>query len=238
MLCTSFNGVNMMTTLLISHPQLVAALVKKPQDILDTLSIYNVDLWHGATGVAGEAGELLEAILFPPAEGIDVVNLREELGDLFFYMEQIVQRTGIILDWDALHEQSRNNIISPDAAIQHAASIAVHGSQVLDTVKKAALYNKALDVELLTNQLSALAVSMLTLALMFGLSRGECLNANIIKLSKRYSSLSYSDQQAQDRADKVQPPEGVIPSRKPFKGEEDTRAHTPGVTESLAKPAE
>lgn len=219
-----------MTTLQITHPQLVAALVKKPQDILDTLSIYTVDLWHGATGVAGESGELLEAILFPPSEGIDVVNLREELGDLFFYMEQIVQRSGIVLDWDALHEQARNNIISPDAAIQHAASIAiqhaasiaVHGSQVLDTVKKAALYNKALDVELLTNQLSALAVSMLTLGLMFGLSRGECLNANIIKLSKRYSSLSYSDQQAQDRADKVQPQEGVIPARKPFKGEPRT----------------
>lgn len=211
-----------MTTLQITHPQLVATLVKPPADILATLSLHNVDLWHGATGVAGEAGELLEAILFPPEAGIDVVNLREELGDLFFYQEQLVQRTGIILDWDAFHEQSRNNIISPDAAIQHAASIAVHGSQVLDTVKKAALYNKTLDVELLTNQLSALSVSMLTLALMFGLSRGECLSANIIKLSKRYASLSYSDQQAQDRADKVQPTDGVIPARKPFKGEPRT----------------
>lgn len=206
-----------MTT--ITHPQLVAKLVKPPQDILDTLNTFTVDLWHGATGVAGEAGELLEAILFPPQEGIDVVNLREELGDLFFYMEQIVQRTGIVLDWDTLQEQARNNIISPDAAIQHAASVAVHGSQVLDTIKKAALYNKTLDVELLTNQLSALAVSMLTLALMFGLSRAEALHSNILKLSKRYASLAYSDQQAQDRADKVQPAEGVIPARKPFKGE-------------------
>lgn len=208
-----------MTTHSITHPQLVSALVKPPVDIIASLTPHTADLWHGATGVAGETGELLEAILFPPVSGIDVVNVREELGDLFFYIEQIVQRSGITLDWDALHELARNNIISVDA-IRHAASIAVHGSQVLDTVKKTALYNKTLDMELLTNQMSALAVSMLTLGLMFGLSRGECLNANIIKLSKRYASLSYSDKAAQERADKKS---GEIWARKFFNGPQEPR---------------
>lgn len=194
-----------MNKLLISHPQLVAALVKPPRDIINSMTEFTADLWHGATGVSGEAGELLEAVLFPPVDGVDIDNLREELGDLFFYIEQITQRAEISLDWDALYDQSRNNIISPDAAITHAASISVHGSQVLDTIKKAAIYNKALDKELLTNQLSALGVSMLTLAIMFGLSRGESLDANIQKLSKRYTSLHYSDVAAQARADKQIP---------------------------------
>ncbi|MAS67326.1 MAG: hypothetical protein CMK82_11100 [Pseudomonadales bacterium] len=228
----------MMTTVSITHPQLVAALVKPPQAIIDTLSVFTVDLWHGATGVSGEAGELLEALMFPPEGGIDRVNLREELGDLFFYVEQIVQRSGVHIKWDAADEIARNATISPDQILPVGAAIAIHASQVLDTVKKAAIYNKELDLELLTNQISALAASMLTLCYMFGLQRQECLNSNILKLSKRYAALSYSDQAAQDRADKAQPEEGVIPARKPFKGEEDTRAHTPGVTEAHVPNAE
>lgn len=221
-----------MTTQQITHPQLVAALVKPPADIILSLTLYGVDCWHAATGVSGEAGELLEAVLFPGDDGIDVVNLREELGDLYFYVEQLVQRTGITIDWDSVHELAINEIISPDMAIRHAASIAVHGSQVLDTVKKCAIYNKDLDLELLRNQMHALLVSMATIGLMFGLSRGECLNANIIKLSKRYSSLSYSDKQAQDRADKQTGTETIPPQRKPFKGEPlDLPAETTGVVQ-------
>lgn len=225
-----------MTT--ITHPQLVAALVKPPHDIIVSLTAFTIDLWHGATGVSGEAGELLEAILFPPADGIDRVNLREELGDLYFYIEQIVQRAGIAIDFESADEIARNAVISSDTAVTHAASIAVHGSQVLDTIKKAAIYNKGLDTELLTNQLNALVASMLTIGYQFGLARDECLNSNILKLSKRYESLSYSDSAAQARADKQTGTEDIPPQRKPFKGEEDTRAHTPGVTESLHKSAD
>ena len=228
----------MMTTHSITHPQLVTALVKPPQDIINTLTIFTVDLWHGATGVAGESGELLEAILFPPEGGIDRVNIREEMGDLYFYIEQLMQRTGIVLDMDSLKQIAEDADMRAKLALHYAASIAIHGSQVLDTVKKAALYNKPLDQELLTNQLNALVASMLTLGRMFHLEREECLSSNIIKLSKRYASLSYSDKQAQDRADKQTGTDEVIPARKPFKGEEDTRAHTPGVTEPLEKPAE
>lgn len=214
-----------MTTHSISHPALVSALVKPPADIINTLTPFTVDLWHGATGVAGEGGELLEAILFPPEGGIDRVNLREELGDLYFYIEQIVQRTGIVLALDTAQTIADEADMRAKLALTHAASIAVHSSQVLDTIKKAAIYNKALDTELLTNQMNALVASMLSIGRMFHLTREECLSANIHKLSKRYESLSYSDKAAQERADKQTGADATVPpARKPFKGEEDTRA--------------
>lgn len=226
-----------MTT--ITHPALVAALVKPPQDIIATLNTFTVDLWHGATGVSGEAGELLEALLFPPAEGFDRVNLREELGDIYFYMEQIVQRSGIVIDWDSVYLQARNAELTHDLIVHYGACVAVHASQVLDAVKKAALYNKALDLEVLTNSMNALAVGLVTLGYMFGIDQQEALQANISKLSKRYASLAYSDQQAQDRADKVQPQEGVIPARKPFKGEPlDLPSETKDVCERPYNAAE
>lgn len=218
----------MMTTHSITHPELVSALVKPPHDIIVSLTAFNVDIWHGATGVAGESGELLEAILFPPESGVDRVNVREELGDLYFYIEQLVQRTGITLAFDAAEQIAADADNRAKLMLTYAAAIAVHGSQVLDTVKKAAIYNKELDKELLTNQLNALVASMFTLGKMFDLPRDECLRANIHKLSKRYESLQYSDKAAQERADKR---DGQVPERKPFKGEEDTRAHTEGVTQ-------
>lgn len=86
----------------ITHTQLVAALVKPPAAIIDWLTPFTADIWHGATGVAGEGGELLEAILFRKNGEYDRVNIREELGDLYFYIEQLVQRTGLFM-----HETSR-----------------------------------------------------------------------------------------------------------------------------------
>lgn len=224
-----------MTTL--THPQLVAALVKPPHDIIVSLTAFSTDLWHGATGVAGESGELLEALVLGIGNEykFDRVNLREELGDLYFYMEQIVQRSGVVIDWDSADSIARQAIISPDRILHVGADIAIHGAQVLDTIKKVALYNKGLDLELLTNQMTALAASTLTLGYMFGIPRQEALDANVQKLSKRYASLSYSDTAAQERADKQTGSDtDVIPARKPFKGEEDTRAHTAGVTQPLS----
>jgi len=192
----------------VTHPQLVAALVKNPRSIIETLSDHTTDLWHGATGVAGEAGELLEGIMITQDFRGDNVfeagkeNLLEESGDLYFYIEQLVQRTGIELDWDAIATFARNQHIGPDVMVGYAIIVAVRGSQVLDTVKKAAIYNKELDAKLLTVQLTELSKFLMTLGYMFGFERQDALRANIAKLSKRYEGLQYTDKAAQLRADK------------------------------------
>lgn len=56
----------------------------KPDNIKDSLS-------HLALGVAGEAGELVDALKKHVVYGkpLDVEHVREELGDLRYYMEQI-----------------------------------------------------------------------------------------------------------------------------------------------------
>lgn len=125
----------------ITHPQLVAALVKKPDLIAPTLNDDKVDLIHAVMGIVGEAGELLDGIkkhvIYDKA--LDLENVVEELGDMEFYMEQLRQR--------------------------------------------------------------------------LGLTRQETLDHNIAKLSVRYAGLNYSDAAAQQRADKE-------PQRKPFPGEQ------------------
>ena len=118
----------------ITHSEMVATLVKPGQDIIDSLTPIKAHLWHMASCIPGEAGELFDAIKKHVIYGkeLDRENVIEELGDLEFYLEGLRS---------ALH-----------------------------------------------------------------ITRGETLDANIGKLSKRYKGLQYSDQAAKDRADKT--PEG------------------------------
>lgn len=207
----------------VTHPQLVAALVKPPLDIINSLSPTTVDLWHGATGVAGECGELLEGIALTRQVHLSEAalveargNVLEESGDIYFYVEQVIQRTGIELDWDSMEAFAGQQHIGPDAMLTYAVHIAVGGSQVLDTVKKAAVYNKPLDTALLKEQISFTVRFVLTIGLMFGFSREQALNSNIIKLKKRYDGLAYTDQAAQDRADKKPTSQGeTVPGYTP-----------------------
>jgi NTP pyrophosphatase (non-canonical NTP hydrolase) len=75
------------------YEQLVYSLAKPAESLLDDMSEKQIDVWHQATGVATEAGELLDAakkyaIYNKP---LDFENVIEELGDLEFYMERLRQ---------------------------------------------------------------------------------------------------------------------------------------------------
>lgn len=76
---------------------MVATLVKPGQAIVESLTPEKMDLLHVAVGVAGEAGELLDAVkkYVVYNKPLDVENMTEELGDLSFYMERIYQIIGV-----------------------------------------------------------------------------------------------------------------------------------------------
>jgi len=81
----------------ISHPELVKALCKPGEEIVDGMNPHRAHLLHMGVGVCGEAGELMDAIkqsaiYFKP---INRDNVVEELGDLEFYMEGLRQKMKI-----------------------------------------------------------------------------------------------------------------------------------------------
>lgn len=51
---------------------------------------------HGAIGISGEAGELIDAVKKSVMYGkpLDVVNLKEELGDICWYMAIVLDAIG------------------------------------------------------------------------------------------------------------------------------------------------
>lgn len=81
----------------ISHAELVQKLAKSGEHIVAQITPDQAHLWHMATGVSGEAGELLDAIKkhVVYAKPLDRENVIEELGDLEFYMEGIRRGLGI-----------------------------------------------------------------------------------------------------------------------------------------------
>ena len=81
----------------IDYADMVKVLAKDGQTIADELTGEDAHAWHMATGVSGEAGELLDAVkkVVVYRKPVDMENVVEELGDLEFYMEGLRQGLGI-----------------------------------------------------------------------------------------------------------------------------------------------
>ncbi len=84
-----------------------------------------------------------------------------------------------------------------------AIGIAGESGELLDAVKKNVIYRKPLDLENVIEELGDLEFYLEGIRQAVGVTREQCLDANIAKLGKRYTGLQYSDQAAQDRADKA-----------------------------------
>ena len=77
-----------------SYTKFVEGRIKDPDLITEEMDDTKANLLHMAIGVAGEAGELLDAIkkFAIYNKELDVDNVIEELGDLEFYMEGMRQQ--------------------------------------------------------------------------------------------------------------------------------------------------
>lgn len=73
----------------LSHQQMVDRLNKPGQAIIDDLTPAKAHLLHMAVGIAGEAGELLDAVKKNAIykKELDIDNVIEELGDLEYFMQ-------------------------------------------------------------------------------------------------------------------------------------------------------
>lgn len=83
-----------------------------------------------------------------------------------------------------------------------AVGISGEAGELLDAIKKFVVYNKDLDVENVIEELGDMEFYMEGLRASLGVSRGVTITKNIEKLGERYEDFQYTDQQAQDRADK------------------------------------
>ena len=101
-------------------------------------------------------------------------------------------------------------ITAQEAHLWHMATgVSGEAGELLDAVKKSVVYKKPLDRENVVEELGDLRFYMAGLMNALSISEQEILYATNKKLGKRYASGSYSNEQAQERADKVELPEDL-----------------------------
>lgn len=91
------------------YAEMVTNLVKPGSAIIEGLTIDTANALHMAVGVSGEAGELLDCIKRHSIYGkpIDLENLKEELGDIEFYLEGLRQQYGISREETMTHNKHK-----------------------------------------------------------------------------------------------------------------------------------
>jgi len=98
----------------------------------------------------------------------------------------------------------KRELTPEQASLLHmGCGVSTEANELLDAIKKHTIYQKPLDVENVKEELGDLLFYMSNLMQSVGLSFEEVLQHNIDKLSVRYASGSYSNSQAQQRADKI-----------------------------------
>ncbi len=94
--------------------------------------------------------------------------------------------------------------LTPDRChfLHMAVGVSGESGELLDAVKKAAIYGKPIDRENVVEELGDLEFYMEGLRQGLGITREETLQANVAKLGARYAAGKYSDKAAIARADK------------------------------------
>lgn len=185
------------------HDAMVRALTKPGAEILATLTPEKCNLMHIAFGILGEAAELQLSETHS--------NTVEEAGDLQFFLRAGMAAIGhtdpeaLELDAGITGEETGTSRVTAAAA---RGKLLRHAEQAFDIIKKHVIYSKTLDVALLHEHFIECAIALnATLRAWPIIEQAnwhKCLQANIEKLSKRYPNFQYTDQRAQERADKVE----------------------------------
>ena len=172
------------------HSTMVNKLSKDGLEIHLSLGGKDCHIWHMATGVMGEAIEAWEYT--------DRNNLIEELGDIEFYLNGLMQKyhADIIIP---VVEQCEKGL---DLLLMDIVKVS---GLMLDFVKKTVVYRKDFSDEI-RDCACELYHILACIYWVQGIDRDYILNHNMNKLLKnkdaRYKNGSYSNEQAIIRSDK------------------------------------
>lgn len=174
-----------------THSEMVRALAKNPVTIIDELTPQKMNFLHMAIGLVGEAIEF--------ANHDSPENALEELSDIAFYAEGVRIEFGIkeTIYLDEVYKLDMEQLRS------YALELIGASGEILDAAKKAAIYDQEVNLERVALYMESLDHSLHHLRGLLAFTRQQVLDYNIAKLSKRYPNFNYTNQAAQDRADKA-----------------------------------
>ena len=180
----------------VKFTDMVNALAKNGQELIDGLTPESAHCLHMAVGVMGEVGELIENCL----ENGSRKNKVEEFGDIEFYF----QGNMINCDNDLFLVIPESVCVSTNKQL---LKLTVAAAAALDAAKKFAVYCNPLDKKEFTNQMVLVRSLVDYLYITYDISKEESIESNKHKLltsdKARYKLGKFTNEQAQIRADKL-----------------------------------
>lgn len=183
------------------HSEMAAGLAKPGEAILASLTPGDMAMIHAIIGVCGEAAELMEALYEPDMEKIDRENVVEELGDIEFYLVELRRHLGV--SRPAFPGNSESICPRGETHTKSCMNLLIEAGRLMDLIKKASIYRKHINTDEIMVLLGWVDNSLNEIREFFGVSREHTLIHNYNKLERRYPGFKYSDQAAQERADKA-----------------------------------
>lgn len=118
-------------------------------------------------------------------------------------MKETIQHNEMVAALAKDGELIRSEMTAEDAHLLHmGVGVCGEAGELIDAIKKKAIYRKELDMENVIEELGDLEFYMEGIRQALGITREQTIEANIKKLGERYSGYKYTDEAAQTRADK------------------------------------
>lgn len=145
-----------------------------------------IRLLHGAIGLASELSEIRE---MGQKDSIDEVNLKEEMGDLCWYMGIMVSELQLdpdeIFQLHAINMPSREEQRRSDLS-NNIDNLTIDIGAMIDILKKNLMYGKELNVADIKDKLFSIGCEIEAALNTHGMTSSESRERNIEKLRARY----------------------------------------------------
>lgn len=141
----------------------------------------NDSLFHSAIGIQTEVGEIFEALFIKKWE-LDVVNLREEVWDIMWYLAIACKK----LDYYDIDLSTEFDTNKYDNYTEYAYRMNFESIELLDSFKKSLFYNKTFDENMLKDRLKNIFLLWWAFVALLWWDLQSICETNIKKLQARY----------------------------------------------------
>ena len=145
------------------------------------ITTINDSLFHSVIWIQTEVWEIFEALFIKEGE-LDIVNLREEVWDIMWYIAIACKK----LDYYDIDLSRKFDTSTYANYTEYAYRINFESIELLDTFKKSLFYNKAFDRDLLKTRLQNIFLLWWAFVELLGWDLHSICETNIKKLQARY----------------------------------------------------
>jgi len=170
----------------------------------------NPDLVHAIVGISTETGELIEQLEMSmfDEELLDIINVKEELGDLMWYMALMCHVLDITFDdietkadtvKTMVTETRLNSVIKDPLITRGILGIGRCSGTIMDQLKRATYYQQDPDIGILMHNLKIILWFIKIMCEELGTTVAALQDMNMEKLHKRYKTGKFSVKDCIDR---------------------------------------